>query len=128
MSRHKVKNQLQDDKVSRFFTFILMCNKQMPRRRSKSVNSRNRRKSRRRSPKRDKIIHRSRSAQDKARKQNLWPRGCFLSNSDQYFVCKGKRATISCDLLRKVKARASRNGHKSVVAKAAFALKNRVCR
>ena len=51
-------------------------------------------------------------------KQNKWPRSCFLSNSNEYFFCKGKRASISCGLLRSVRKRALKNGHKGVADKA----------
>ena len=91
-----------------------------PRSRSRSRSSKK--------PSRDTRVHRSRSAAKKARKENKWPSICFLSNSNEYFVCKGKRASRSCSLLRSVQKRALQNGHKSVAKKAAMLLKTGVCK
>jgi len=81
-----------------------------------------------RSPTRDTVIHRTRAASEKARKLNKWPSGCFLSRSNEYFVCKGKRATQSCALLRSAKKKALKNGHSQIAKKADFRLKNKICR
>jgi hypothetical protein len=69
-----------------------------------------------------KSVSNTRASRDKKLKQGYYPRGCFLTNTNEYFIC-GKRAGLSCANLRKARSKALKKGHKRVAQLASEKMK-----
>ena len=82
--------------------------------------------SKRQTPKIDRVSHNTRKARDVAMKKGYYPKPCFLTNTNEYFIC-GKNASLSCVNLRSAKSKALKKGHKKVVDKAVRQMKIKGC-
>ena len=90
------------------------ASKHVYKRKSKSP----RKSASKRSPTRAKGVFRSNASRLKAKEKGVYPRICFLTSSNEYFVCGPSGRKKSCSMLRKAKASAQRKGHTAVAAKA----------
>ena len=91
--------------------------------RNKNSNRRTIRRKKSNRIKRSKTTFRSRKSFEAARKKGIYSKRCFLSNSNEYQICGKSGRKVSCKLLRSARAKALKNGHRSIAKKASNKLK-----